>query len=313
MNAILENAKANHEMNLAWMENYTAQQKAEKEKLMAEQNAYQDLRERREKLAEVYGEFKMFVEDTIFAYVLESLMEGAINESEMDEIDLHIHKNLIKQYIKENGGAMGILNRVKGKTILLDTIREEVEEEVEKIVDKCDREDPTTFVIDKEDIQKVMDKLNDTDSFDDVKSAIAIRVSSAEDAFLNDNRAEKEKMQEIIQKAQDKIDAVNADEMMDDETKKAIAQEATMISKREMNRIRENSKRSIYDSMIHKFAESCLKKEGLRKKYVDENGKLDVARVNKTVKSMYALMECVGTCKIEKIDDAYIDEVLASL
>lgn len=313
MNAILENAKANHEMNLAWMENYTAQQNAEKEKIMAEQNAYQDLRERREKLAEVYGEFKMFVEDTIFAYVLEGLMEKAIDESSMDEIDLHIHHNLVKQYIKENGGAMGILNKVKGKTILLDTIREEVEEEVEKIVDKCDKDDPTTFVIDKEDIQKVMDKLNDEDNFQNVKDAIAIRVSSAEDAFLNDNRAEKEKMQEIIQKAQDKIDAVNADDSMDDETKKAIAQEATMLSKREMNRIRSASRRSIYDSMIHKFSESCLTKEGLRKKYVDENGKLDVDRVNKTVKSMYSLMECVGTCKIEKIDDKYIDDVLASL
>ena len=313
MNVILENAKANHEMNLAWMENYTAQQNAEKEKLMAEQNAYQDLRERREKLAEVYGEFKMFVEDTIFAYVLESLMEEAINESEMDDIDLHIHHNLVKQYIKENGGAMGILNKVKGKTILLDMIREEVEEEVEKIVDKCDKDDPTTFVIDKEDIQKVMDKLNDEENFKDVKSAIAIRVSSAEDAFLNDNRAEKEQMQEIIQKAQDKIDAVNNDEYMDDDTKKAIAQEATMLSKREMNRIRENKKRTVYDSMIHRFAESCVKKEGLKKKYLDENGKLDVARVNKTVRSMYALMETIQTSRLEKIDDAYIDNVLASL
>ena len=55
MNVMLENAKANHEMNLAWMENHNAQLAAEKEKLVAEQNSYQDLRERREKLAEVYG------------------------------------------------------------------------------------------------------------------------------------------------------------------------------------------------------------------------------------------------------------------
>ena len=313
MNVMLENAKANHEMNLAWMENYTAQQKAEKEKLLAEQNSYQDLRERREKLAEVYGEFKMFVEDTMLQFVIENLMSEAIDESSMDDIDLHIKTNLIKQYIKENGGAMGILNKVKGKTILLDMIREEVEEEVEKIVDKCDKDDPTTYTIDKEDIQKVMDKLNDEENFKDVKSAIAIRVSSAEDAFLNDNRAEKEQMQEIIQKAQDKIDAVNADDSMDPDTKKAIAQEATMLSKREMGRIRENKKRSIFDEMCHKFSKSCMEKEGLRKNFVNEDGKLDVSRVVRTVKTMYAMMEAVQTSKLEKITDAYIDEVLASL
>lgn len=313
MNVMLENAKANHEMNLAWMENYTAQQKAEKEKLMNEQNSYQDLRERRERLAEVYGEFKMFVEDTLLQFVIEGLMSEAINESEMDDIDLHIKRNLVKQYIKENGGAMSILNKVKGKTALLDMIREEVEEEVEKICDKCDKEDPTTFVIDKEDIQKVMDKLNDEENFKDVKSAIAIRVSSAEDAFLNDNRAEKEQMQEIIQKAQDKIDAVNKDEYMDDDTKKAIAQEATMLSKREMAKIREAKTRSIYDSMIHRFSESAMKREGLRKNFVTEDGKLNVDRVNKTVKTMYGLMEAIQTSRIEKITDAYIDEVLASL
>ena len=313
MNVMLENAKANHEMNLVWMENYTAQQKAEKEKLMAEQNRYQDVRERRERLAEVYGEFKMFVEDTLLQYTLESLMEDAINESEMDQIDQHIKTNLIKQYIKENGGAMGILNKVKGKTILLDTIREEVEDAVEKIVDKCDKDDPTTFNIDKEDIQKVMDKLNNEDNFQDVKSAIAIRVTSAEDAFLNDNRAEKDQMQEIIQKAQDKIDTVNNDETMDDDTKKAIAQEAAMLSKREMNRIRESKRRTIYDQLVHKFAESCMKREGLRKTYVTEDGKLNMDRVNRTVKSIYSLMECISTAKFEKIDDAYIDQVIASL
>ena len=313
MNVMLENAKANHEMNLAWMENHNAQLAAEKEKLVAEQNSYQDLRERREKLAEVYGEFKMFVENTILQFVIEGLMSEALKESEMDEIDLHMEHSLVKQYIEENGGAMAILNKVKGKTALLDMIREEVEEEVEKIVDKCDKDDPTTFCIDKNDIAKIMDKLNNEDNFKDVKSAIAIRVTSAEDAFLNDNRAEKEQMQEIIQKAQDKIDKVNNDEYMDDETKKAIAQEATMISKREMNRVRENKKRSIFDECVHRFSASCMKREGLKKNYVTEDGKLNMDRVVKTVRTIYGLMEAVQTSKLEKITDAYIDEVLASL
>lgn len=312
-NFIFENAKANHQMNEAWMEEYNNKQQAEQELIESEHERLYNLKDRRQKLRDVFAEYKIFVEDTLFQYVIEDLMSVALDESEMDDVDKAIKSNLVKQYIKENGHAQNILLRGAGKTYVIDTIRDVIKEAEDEIVDKADPESPETLSIDKEDIAKVMDKLNNEENFDDVKQAIAVRVTSAEDAFINSNRAEKEAMQEIIQQGQDKINKANASEDMDDATKEAIAQEAARVSKRKMTALRENKKRSIFDEMVHRFAESCMKKEGLAANYLTESGKLNSDRVVMTVKTMYTLMEALQTTKFEIIDDKYIEDVLKSM
>ena len=313
MNALFENAKANHLIHEAWMAEHNDALKREREKIIAENNSYDDLRTRREKINEVFGEYKLFVENTLLGAVIESFMEEALNESNMDNIDKNMQHTLVQQYIKENGGAMHILIKNSNKTILLDTIKEAVEDATEEIVAKADKDDPTTLVIDKKDIEKFLDKLNDENDFGEVKSVIAARVSSAENSFLNDNRAEKEAMKDIIQQTQERIDAVNNDERMSDSAKEAITQEATMISKRKMTAIREGKRRTIFDEMVHKFSKSCMTKDGLAKNYITETGKLNTARVVNTVRTMYTLMETLQTVKLETISDAYIDDVLANL
>jgi hypothetical protein len=86
-NFIFENAKANHQMNEAWMEEYNKKQQADQELIESEHERLYNLKDRRQKLRDVFAEYKIFVEDTLFQYVIEDLMSVALDESEMDDVD----------------------------------------------------------------------------------------------------------------------------------------------------------------------------------------------------------------------------------
>ena len=310
---LFEIAMANQSMREKWISKHNEILKEEKDLIESEHNRLEDIKYNRDKLIEAYQEFKVFAKDTVLQYVIEELMSNSFDNTVMDTYDNHIKDSIIKNYIKENGGASVILRRCSGKTNLLNMIKEEVENTTKEIVDKVDKDNPDSFIINKEDIEATMDKLNKKDNFNDVKDTIAIKVISAEDSFINDNKAEKENIDEIIQQGQEKIDKANDDLNLSDDRKAAIAQEANMFTKRKLVQYRENKRRSVFDEMVHRFAKSCMKREGLHKYYLTENDKLDSERVVKTVKTIYTLMEALSTTKIEIVNEEYIENILNSL
>lgn len=269
---------------------------------------YEHLRFDRRKIQEGFMDYKRFVKDVLLQYTIEGLMDTVIDQKALEENDQNLLHGLVENYIKQGGGADAILRRCANKTILLDTIKEEVEVAAEEIIAKADPKDPDTFIVDKDDVAKMMKKLTTNDDYNEVKSAIAVRVVGAEDSFITNNQAEKEKLKEIILKAEDKCKEVDADPDMNADTKEAIKQEAMQIAQRETVRIKESPRKAIFDEMVRLFSNSAMKNQ--RKKFLTESGNINAERVITSVKTMYALIETLNSTKLEKVDEAFIDEVM---
>ena len=295
------------EQNAAKAEESAKQEKILREEAMAK---YESLTQDRFKLRDAFNEYKVCVKDVCLQYVVEELMSTALAKS-VGEKDQNMLHGLVEHFIRENGGANKILSNCKGKTYLLDTIIEEVEEETEEIVAKADPEDPSTFVVDKEDIGKLIDKLNKNDDFDEVKSAIAIRVVGAEDSFITNCKADQQKREDILLKADEKCKEVDADDKMSDETKAAIKEEYRNNCKRELQKLAEAPKHAIFDEMVSRFSRTVYANQN--KGFMLENGNVDTDRVINTVKMMYSIIEAFSSSKLVPMDEEFIHEILEEL
>lgn len=289
-------------------------EKINKEKVLQEeaQAKYDDLRYTRKKVQEAFCEYKRFVKNTCLEYAIAGLMETALANSDLDERDMHLVSGFIKGFINEQGGATTILSKAAGRTYIIDCIKEACEEECEEIVAKADPKNPNTFVIDKEDLEKMMNKLDNCDDYNEVKSAIAVRVVGAEDAFVTNSIKNKEELDEVIANAEEKTAAVEADPNISEEFKDAIKEEIKRKAKQEATRINTAPRTAVFDEMVRKLMESSVKTG--RKYYINEaTGGIDSERVVNSVKIMYSLMEALSTSKLLTIDEKFINETLENL
>ena len=129
----------------------------------ANQAKYDDLRYTRKKIQEAYCDYKRFVKNTCLEYAIAGLMEGALSETELDDRDKNLVVGFVKGFVNEQGGATTILAKANGRTFVIDSIKEAVEEETEEIIAKADPKNPETFVVDKDDLEKMMNKLDNND------------------------------------------------------------------------------------------------------------------------------------------------------
>ena len=278
----------------------------------ANQAKYDDLRYTSKKIQEAYCDYKRFVKNTCLEYAIAGLMEGALSETELDDRDKNLVVGFVKGFVNEQGGATTILAKANGRTFVIDSIKEAVEEETEEIIAKADPKNPETFVIDKDDLEKMMNKLDNNDDYNEVKSAVAIRVIGAEDAFVTNSLQRKEELDDIVASAEEKSAAVDADPEMSDETKEAIKQEIAIEAKKKLTRLDEAPRKAIFDEIARRLSNSSMKNN--RKNFIiEESGRVDMDRVVKTVKVMYSLMEALSTSKLITVDEAFINETLENL
>ena len=278
----------------------------------AQQAKYDDLRYTRKKVQEAFCEYKRFVKNTCLEYALAGLMEGALSETELDERDKNMVVGFVKGFVNEQGGATTILSKAAGRTFVIDSIKEAVEEESEEIIAKADPKNPATFVIDKEDLEKMMNKLDNNDDYNEVKATVALRVVGAEDSFVNNSIQRKEELEDIVTNAEEKIDNVEKDDDMSDKTKEAIKQEITREMNKKLTKLDETPRSAIFDEMVRRLSNSSIKTS--RKNFIiEESGRIDIDRVVKTVKIMYSLMEALSTSKLIVVDEQFINDTLESL
>lgn len=288
------------------------QQKADEEKRLidSEQARLDEIHATRERKEAALAEFKPFVKDVMLQYVIENLMEDAIAVHKMtsDEIE-HMHR-FTKSFIQENGGADRILAKAASSSEIVHEIDEEICSKADELAGKCDKDNPETFQVKKEDIQDVINNLSVKDDFSQIKQVIADRVANAEGEFVNSIEQDKAAIDDTIAQAEEKITNVNSDQDMSKETKEAIANEVTIDMKQKINAIRENKNRGIFDEMVHRFAKTALKNESLHEEYLTETGSVDMERVVSSVRMMYSILETFSTTRLYKIDEAFIKTML---
>lgn len=307
------NALAAQKINDDFNNSLKARMVAESTQILNEAAAREEAKLNAAKKKKVLVEFKTFVRNTLLESFIEDLVKPAVKYDTLEFEEQNLLHNLTKQFVNESGGAYSILAKAKERTYLLNSLAEAVNDKTEEIYTKTDKQDLSNIGISKDDIDDFVKAINKEDNISKVKELIASRVTSAEAEFVNSNAADQEHIEEIIKTAQEKINKTNTDDTMDDNTKEAINNEAANLSKQAINNIRENKQRSVFDEMVHRFSKSIMKSDGLRNVYCENSGSLNIHKVVNTVKCMYSILEAFAITKMEKIDEAYITNMLNEL
>lgn len=163
---------------------------------------------------------------------------------------------------------------------------------------------------------KIFDEL---DKEEDVKKAVQLisqRVADAEEDFIQRNAEDKKKIDDLLGKISDNIKTV--ENLSDNDSDKSkteakIAQESTMMLRRKIKNITENRPQSVFEKMARKLTENVTKDSDLRSIYLAESGRTDVASVIEHTKVMYGFLEALSVLQLEKVDSAYIENVLKSM
>ena len=272
-----------------------------------------DVKEKRISLRDSYDKFNEYALNDLLGSALKGIYISSLGgESALTPNGLALAESMVDDFIKENG-SVTILNNMKGKTYLLNTIYEAVEEAHEETMDKVDKENPDTQEVPEEAREKMFDDLENEDDVDTAVDLIAKRISAAEEEFIKKNAEDKDKIETIVKGINDRIEAAKSDNSLYQEKKDAIEHEATIISKKEVNSVRFDRMHTVFEEMSRLLSESIVKDDYLKSQYLEENGKLDMDAIVESVRCLYGFLEFANTIQLENVDQSYIEKVLKEM
>lgn len=267
---------------------------------MSTENVFQ-LRENKLKVEREHKKFILDTKKTLLSECIYSLMDRSIGyQHDKVRADI-IKRNLVNNFIEEQG-VDNLLSRFKSESFLLAEYARIVNEYTNVIVEKADKDNTDTFVVDQEDKDKFFEELEMEDA-EDVATAIRIRVSDSVDEFVNSNIKQKEELKEILNNSKEKIEASKNEE---------VRESYNILAKKRISEVRERRKTNIFESMVVALAEASMKNEELKSMYT-VNGKLDMDSIVENCTIMYGFLETLNSAKMMKVDEAYLKGVLKEL
>jgi len=254
--------------------------------------------------------------DALTEKLLSSALKGiyitALEQTtDMDADDYKLAESMVDKFIAENG-TYAILRKMEGKTYLLDTIKEAVEDAVADAEEKADDSDKDLEEVPAEVKDDMFDKLEKEEDVNDAVQVISNRIAAAEEEFIKKNAEDKQKIEDIVNDINDRIQAVKDDVTKDEETKEDIEEGYRIEMNRKVNHIYENRSHTLFDHMVHETAMGISKDTTLKDIY-SESGKIDIAKVVKSCKCMYGFLEFVNTIQLDKVNVDYINKVVKDM
>lgn len=281
----------------------------EKSKILTEEVIdIQTVKEQREKLKESYYNFKTNVKDSLLSEALISIVTPSLEG--VDESVLINTGDMLYNYVKENGGYTEVISNAKvyNRTYALEKIESLIESYSKIIFEKVNPSDENTFKVDTADKDNFLDELDKEDDIESIKQAIILRVTNAEEDFINNNNSDKININSIIRDTSDRINSATADES---EVSEAVIDELTRSSKKAINSIRDKRIKNVYEQYVLHIADQVITNESLLVNFKNEDSKLDMDKINNIAKSNYAILETINSLYLEKIDAAYIKNLFA--
>ena len=157
--------------------------------------------------------------------------------------------------------------------------------------------------------EELFDKLEDSEDVTDAVDIIAKRISDAETKFIEKNSEDKKKIENIVNKMQDRLDAVTQDEDSTPEDIEAEQNEAKLEATRLTNEIRNDRFHTVYELMVRDNLDYIHKNQTLAESY-KVDGKIDMTRVIDNSRAMYGWLETVNTIQLDKVDERYIQNMI---
>ena len=219
--------------------------------------------------------------------------------------------SLLENYIESTGVNTILKNMRFSESGLLVSIYEAEEEAFDNITDGANAEDVTSQTIDPKAIDDFWNQIDKNNDIDDVTNMIRLRVSNAEEEFVNKNQADKEDVKTILKDTAERVQAAKATN--DNDYSEAVEESETRLAKNKIYSIQHEGYRNVFDRMVRNISESVIKNEAIKEEFTLDNGRLDMDRIVESARCMYTLLEMVSTLQIEKVDTEYIESALKSI
>lgn len=250
-----------------------------------------------------YNSYSESIRTTLVTEALYNLFKESAPESiSSNPSDRSIMRAIVNEYVNDTGYTE-ILNRMKTASVPMSEMHNIIVNNTKAILEEVDKDNPDTFVVTPEMKDNFFDQLNHSDS-EDINNAIKERVSDAMEDFVTANTKDHDDIQNALNKAQEEVGETPDDE---EELKEYYVYKA----KREAAEIR-NAPKGILHNMISSMCEGVIRNQDQNREFINE-GHLDMNKITNRVSLMYNFLEMLNTTKLEKIDSAYLENVIEGL
>lgn len=307
-------------MGLREDRNYLKERKAERDAL--EKNALakakedsnnrtirvEDARALREAAIDNFYDYKDNVKKTLLKTALMELYTGSFRN--ITDRERRICENLMEQYIGETGTPKLLKNMRLSKSYLLNIISEKVDEYSKKITADASAENPDTQIISSADVKDFWNQIDKAEDIEDITNLIRLRVSNAEEDFVNKNQEDKADINSILKNTATRIQMAKGSN--DNDYGEAVEESETRIARQNIYKIQHESNHNVFDRMVRNLSEVAVSNPEAKKTFM-ENGHLNMDRIVESVRCMYTLLETVATIQLENVDADYIEDTIKSI
>jgi len=253
--------------------------------------------------AAAYGRFKQEVTDTLVAETVYCLAASCTDSMILENgYNKDLLRVLSTNFVNENG-SQNLLRKWRGTSYIMSEFAYIIQNNIDSICEKADPKNQATLKI-KDDQKKKFFKDIDKVNADSAITAIRTKVKSATAEFIDSNNAAKEQIKSILDSTKKKIEKNDKDENL----KEAYA----MNAKRKITDIRAGKTKGVFEAMVYSVSESAFKNEDAKKIFI-ENSSLNMDAVVEHCEVMYTFLETLNTLKLIKIDESYIEKLIADL
>lgn len=253
-------------------------------------------------------EFKANVKKSLIKKMLMELCVGSIPNYTHREYS--ICENLIENYIYEVGETTLLKNMRFSENGFLRTCWSEINSHYKTITEDATRDEDTQY-IDSGSLDDFWKDVDNTEDVDDITNLIRMRVSNAEENFVNRNQQDKENVKTVLKQTADRVQM--AKNTNDNDYAESVEESETRIAKDKIYKIQHEGYRSVFDRMVRNLSEAAVKNKDAKGSLIDENGKLNMDSIVESARCMYSLLETIGTIQLEKVDNKYIEDTLKSI
>ena len=253
-------------------------------------------------------EFKANVKKSLIKKMLMELCVGSIPNYTHREYS--ICENLIENYISEVGETTLLKNMRFSENGFLRTCWSEINSHYKTITEDATRDEDTQY-IDSGSLDDFWKDVDNTEDVDDITNLIRMRVSNAEENFVNRNQQDKENVKTVLKQTADRVQM--AKNTNDNDYAESVEESETRIAKDKIYKIQHEGYRSVFDRMVRNLSEAAVKNKDAKGSLIDENGKLNMDSIVESARCMYSLLETIGTIQLEKVDNKYIEDTLKSI
>ena len=253
-----------------------------------------------------YEKFRKDVTDSFVTEAILCINNSCLNKYTLeDEYNNQLTRQLVTNFVQEEG-SQNLLNRFKRTSYLLSEVAYVCEQHINLVLEKADKKNPDTMKIDNEDKKSFYNRLDTIDS-DKSITAIRNRVMDATQDFIDSNTLDKMKIKDILQDTKEKIE-----KSREKKNAKQIQESYAYSSKRDIQEIRSNKTKNVFEAMVYTLAESSMINESANQIYV-KNSALDMDKIVEHCEIMYNFLTTIDTTKMKNVNESYIRTMLKDL